>query len=84
MKLEPTASTIHIEVFEWMKRVKKKTVALHKNNGPTRRKKIAYEKDCDKNKDRSDPAERVADIYHCDQCKKQQQQQHFVPLHQYQ
>lgn len=47
-------------------------------------KKIAYEKDCDKNKDRSDPAERVADIYHCDQCKKQQQQQHFVPLHQYQ
>lgn len=38
MKLEPAASTIHIEVFEWMKRVKKKTVALHKNNGPTRKK----------------------------------------------
>lgn len=49
-----------------------------------KKKKIAYEKDCDKNKDKSDPAERVADIYHCDQCKKQQQQQHFVPLHQYQ
>lgn len=40
MQLEPTASTIHTEVFEWMKRVKKKKQLLFTKTMVQQEKKI--------------------------------------------